>query len=91
VPRLLVVEDERKLLKSLQRGLEAEGYSVVPAANGDDAQSCLARESFGENKGVRLGFASFHVQSFKRIGDAKLAQKPNLTPLFSLPPKYFLK
>jgi DNA-binding response OmpR family regulator len=46
VPRLLVVEDERKLLKSLQRGLEAEGYSVVPAANGDDAQSCLARESF---------------------------------------------
>lgn len=27
--RLLVVEDERKLLRSLQRGLEAEGYAVA--------------------------------------------------------------
>ena len=44
--RLLVVEDERRLLRSLQRGLEAEGYEIVAAANGDDGQAHLARESF---------------------------------------------
>src|SRR6266581_2360887 len=44
--RLLVVEDERKLLRSLQRGLEAEGYEVAAAANGDTANARLAAESF---------------------------------------------
>jgi DNA-binding response OmpR family regulator len=34
--RVLIVEDERKVLRSLARGLEAEGYEVVAAANGDD-------------------------------------------------------
>jgi DNA-binding response OmpR family regulator len=34
--RVLVVEDERKILRSLERGLEAEGYDVVTAANGDE-------------------------------------------------------
>jgi DNA-binding response OmpR family regulator len=32
----LVVEDERKVLRSLQRGLQAEGYEVVTAATGED-------------------------------------------------------
>src|SRR6266581_6885702 len=44
--RLLVVEDERKLLRSLQRGLEAEGYEVAAAANGDSAHARLAAETF---------------------------------------------
>jgi two-component system copper resistance phosphate regulon response regulator CusR len=43
--RLLVVEDERKLLRSLQRGLEAEGYEVLGAANGDDALARLEQIS----------------------------------------------
>jgi two-component system copper resistance phosphate regulon response regulator CusR len=34
--RVLVIEDERKVARSLQRGLQAEGYDVVTAANGDD-------------------------------------------------------
>jgi DNA-binding response OmpR family regulator len=34
--RLLVIEDERKVLRSLQRGLQAEDYEVVTATNGDD-------------------------------------------------------
>src|SRR5947207_11069766 len=42
VVRLLVVEDERKLLRSLQRGLEAAGYEVVSAATGSDALARLA-------------------------------------------------
>src|SRR5262245_15837502 len=36
MPRVLVVEDERKLRHSLERGLRAEGYEVVTAATGDD-------------------------------------------------------
>jgi DNA-binding response OmpR family regulator len=35
VPRLLVVEDERKLLRSLERGLRAEGYEVAGACTGE--------------------------------------------------------
>lgn len=35
--RILVVEDEPKLRSLLDRGLQAEGYSVDQAANGDDA------------------------------------------------------
>ena len=34
--RILVVEDERKVLRSLERGLRAEGYDVVAAATGDE-------------------------------------------------------
>jgi DNA-binding response OmpR family regulator len=43
---MLVVEDERKLLRGLQRGLEAEGYEVVAATSGEAAQAQLASESF---------------------------------------------
>jgi two-component system copper resistance phosphate regulon response regulator CusR len=35
MPRLLVVEDQRKLLSSLRIGLEEEGYDVVTAASGE--------------------------------------------------------
>jgi two-component system, OmpR family, copper resistance phosphate regulon response regulator CusR len=34
--RVLIVEDQKKHLESLQRGLEAEGYEVVTAATGDE-------------------------------------------------------
>jgi|SRR6185312_15176838 len=37
VPRLLVVEDEPKLLRAFSRGLSAEGYHVEGVGNGDDA------------------------------------------------------
>jgi DNA-binding response OmpR family regulator len=36
VPTVLVIEDDRKILRSLQRGLQAEGYDVTTAANGED-------------------------------------------------------
>jgi two-component system copper resistance phosphate regulon response regulator CusR len=42
VSRLLVVEDEPKLLRALARGLEGAGYDVVTAANGDDALARFA-------------------------------------------------
>jgi len=46
VPSVLVVEDERKLLRNLQRGLEAAGYTVAAAATGDEAQALLATQTF---------------------------------------------
>jgi DNA-binding response OmpR family regulator len=36
VSRILVIEDERKILRSLERGLQAEGYEVSTAATGDE-------------------------------------------------------
>ncbi len=35
--RLLIVEDQKKLLGSLCRGFTEEGYGVVPASTGEDA------------------------------------------------------
>src|SRR5437867_6756584 len=35
--RLLIVEDEAKLARSLERGLAEEGYEVEVAATGEDA------------------------------------------------------
>jgi DNA-binding response OmpR family regulator len=35
VPRILIIEDERKLLRSLARGLQGEGYEVVATASGE--------------------------------------------------------
>jgi two-component system, OmpR family, copper resistance phosphate regulon response regulator CusR len=42
VARLLVVEDEPKLLRALTRGLSGEGYEVVAAADGDEALARFA-------------------------------------------------
>jgi two-component system copper resistance phosphate regulon response regulator CusR len=36
MPRLLIVEDEPKLLQGLERGLRREGYEVVAAASGEN-------------------------------------------------------
>jgi DNA-binding response OmpR family regulator len=43
---LLLVEDERKLLRSLQRGLEGEGFDVATAATGEEAVARLGAEEF---------------------------------------------
>jgi DNA-binding response OmpR family regulator len=34
--RVLVVEDQKRHLDSLRRGLEAEGYEVATACTGED-------------------------------------------------------
>src|SRR4051794_20462015 len=36
MPRVLVIEDDRKVLRALERGLQAEGYEVLTAATGED-------------------------------------------------------
>ena len=40
--RVLVVEDERKLLRAWSRGLRAEGYEVVTAATGNEGSTIAA-------------------------------------------------
>jgi two-component system copper resistance phosphate regulon response regulator CusR len=44
--RILVVEDEAKIAKALQEGLEAEHYDVVVAATGEDGFYRLNSEAF---------------------------------------------
>jgi DNA-binding response OmpR family regulator len=44
VARILVIDDERKVLRSLERGLQGEGYDVVAAATGEEGfQQAAAR------------------------------------------------
>jgi DNA-binding response OmpR family regulator len=40
------VEDERKVLRSLQRGLQAEGYEVVTAATGEEGYPLATTQPF---------------------------------------------
>lgn len=44
--RLLVIEDQKKLLASLRRGLEEEGYEVHTATNGEDGYYSATTQSF---------------------------------------------
>lgn len=44
--RVLVIEDEKKLLLSLQRGLAQEGYEAAMASTGEDGYYMATTESF---------------------------------------------
>jgi two-component system OmpR family response regulator len=44
MPRLLVVEDQKKLLSSLRSGLHEEGYDVVTAATGEQGYYAATTE-----------------------------------------------
>jgi two-component system, OmpR family, copper resistance phosphate regulon response regulator CusR len=46
VPRVLVIEDERKVLRSLERGLQGEGYEVVAASTGEDGYEFAINQPF---------------------------------------------
>jgi two-component system copper resistance phosphate regulon response regulator CusR len=45
MPRLLVVEDQKKLLNSLKSGLLEEGYDVVTAASGEEGYYAATTEA----------------------------------------------
>jgi DNA-binding response OmpR family regulator len=42
--RILVVEDQRSLLRNLVRGLGEEGYEVIPAASVSEARAAIASQ-----------------------------------------------
>lgn len=44
MPCVLVVEDEKKLLASLKKGLEQEGYEVITAATGEEGYYAATTE-----------------------------------------------
>ena len=44
--RVLVVEDQKKLLNSLRKGLEQEGYEIVTAATGEDGYYAATTQEF---------------------------------------------
>jgi DNA-binding response OmpR family regulator len=46
MPRLLLVEDDRKIRRSLEAGLQAEGYEVVAAADGNEGLRLATAEPF---------------------------------------------
>jgi DNA-binding response OmpR family regulator len=45
MPRLLIVEDQKKLLNSLQRGLEEKGYEVIAAQTGEQGYYAATTEA----------------------------------------------
>jgi DNA-binding response OmpR family regulator len=47
VTRILVVEDERKILRSLERGLQAQGYDVSAVATGEEGFQQAIAQQFG--------------------------------------------
>jgi DNA-binding response OmpR family regulator len=46
MPRVLVIEDERKILRSLEQGLQGEGYDIVTAATGDEGYRLATAQPF---------------------------------------------
>ncbi len=46
MPSLLVIEDDPKILRSLERGLRAEGYEVVAAATGEEGHRRAVGQRF---------------------------------------------
>jgi DNA-binding response OmpR family regulator len=46
MPRLLIVEDQKRLLNSLQRGLEEKGYDVIVAQTGEQGYYAATTEPF---------------------------------------------
>ena len=44
--RILIVEDDRKVLRGLERGLAAEGYEVVAVADGDEGSRQALAQPF---------------------------------------------
>jgi DNA-binding response OmpR family regulator len=44
--RILIIEDQKRLLNSLRRGLEEEGYQIVTAATGETGYYLATTESF---------------------------------------------
>lgn len=46
MPRVLIVEDQKRLLASLRRGLEEEGYGVVTSATGEEGYYLATTQSF---------------------------------------------
>ncbi|RUL84923.1 response regulator transcription factor [Tautonia sociabilis] len=79
MPRILIVEDEDKLRRALQRGLAEEGYDVVAVADGDDG---LARAAAGSFDCVVLDLMLPGRDGLRVLGELRAARVP--TPVLIL-------
>jgi two-component system OmpR family response regulator len=77
--RLLVVEDDRKLVRALARGLEREGYAVDAAYTGEEA---LARASACDYDAVVLDVMLPGVDGFSVCEE--LRRRPRWVPVLML-------
>jgi len=77
--RILVVEDEKKVAAALQEGLEAEGYAVTLAADGEEGFERAAREAFDL---VLLDLALPRRDGIGLLAD--LRKRNCMTPVFIL-------
>lgn len=77
--RILVVEDERRLLQLLQRGLSEEGHSVMTASDGRDA---LEIAQSGDFEAILLDVMLPGVDGFEIA--RKLRSGHNDTPILML-------
>jgi two-component system OmpR family response regulator len=77
--RLLVVEDDRKLVRALERGLELEGYAVDVAFTGEEA---LSRASAREYDAVVLDVMLPGVDGFSVCEE--LRRRPTRVPVLML-------
>jgi two-component system, OmpR family, response regulator len=77
--RLLVVEDDRKLVRALARGLEREGYAVDVAYTGEEA---LAQASAGDYDAVVLDVMLPGVDGFSVCEE--LRRQPRWMPVLML-------
>lgn len=80
--RILVVEDEQKLATSLKRGLEADGFAVDIALNGDDGLWMATEHDYD---GIVLDIMLPGMNGYKVCGT--LRDVGNWTPILMLTAK----
>ena len=77
--RVLVVEDERKVLRNLVRGLQSEGYEAVGAATGEEGLELAV-----------TGFYGVPEAEYARSMGAGRGRNPDPIPAFvSTTPKFY--
>ena len=83
--RILVVEDEARILAFLTRGLEAEGYTVVAADNGRDGLALAAAGGVGPRR-ARLAAPRSKRAAGAARPPSRAAAAPGPDPLGALGP-----
>ena len=71
--RVLIAEDERRMAEQLRRGLEREGYSVLVAADGQQALDAfihLLRSKIDAEQPVKL------IHTVRGVGYCVRAEQP---------------
>ena len=77
--RILVIEDDKRLAATVRRGLEAEGFSVDNALNGEDGVWLASENSYDA---IVLDIMLPKLNGFQVC--ARLREQGNWTPILML-------